>query len=71
VNARKDDGVAFVQSVPDDVGKPPDERTTVSAVPLGKRQRIVTDTPEETIDRVPELGPKTRLLVLVPILDSH
>ncbi len=71
VNASEDDRIAFLQSVPDDVRKPSNERATIRSVSLRVRKRVVSNTPEELIDRDSEFDSQTGLLGLVPILDSR
>jgi len=71
VNASEDDRIAVLQVVPDDVGKSPNDRTTVRSVSFGICKRVVTNMFEEFIDRFSELGSETRLLGFVPVLDSR
>jgi len=68
MHACQDDGALPVNPVPNNVRKAPQHRTTVPAIPFRIREWVVTNAPEQLIERFAELTGQAFLLSVVPVL---
>jgi len=71
VNARQDHDETRERSIPKDVGESPQQSTAGTTIPIGVCKRIVRDPCDDSVHRFAELMTETRLLPVVPVLDSR